>query len=106
MATSVGPILARRRKSPWQTFLHLWRDDQGFRGFLEFSLMGAVVLCFLHGVDFRGFRSPGAAPATVRAPQSNSLNSSRLPVIRDVMFDAGYFAGRPEPARSTLIEAA
>jgi TPR repeat protein len=105
MVTSLGPILARRQKGPWQTFLHLSRDDQGFRGFLEFALMGAVVLCFLHGVDFRGFRPPATAPSPVRAPQSNALKGSRLPVIRDVMFDAGYFAGHPEPARSTLIDA-
>lgn len=67
--------------------------------------MGAVVLCFLHGVDFKGFWSPGAAPAPVRASQSTHLKGSRLPVIRDVMFDASYFAERPEPARSALIEA-
>ena len=101
-------------KSPWQVFLGAWRSDPGFRGFLEFGLIGAVVLGFLHGLNLNSFNlmgsNPGAPvpyslPTSKLATQSSQPAGWRLPVVKDVMFDEGHFSNRPEPLRSKLTAA-
>lgn len=101
-------------KSPWQVFLGAWRSDPNFRGFFEFGVIGAVALCFLHGLNLHSLNLIGlnssvpaspVAPATDPAAQSSRLNGWRLPTVKDVMFDERYFAGRPERLRSKLIAA-
>jgi TPR repeat protein len=98
-------------KNPWQVFLGAWRGDPGFRGFFEFSVIGAVVLCFLHGLNLHSLNflrpnsSVPAPRATAPAVQSNRLNSWTLPTIQEVMFDENYFSERTEPLRSKLIGA-
>jgi TPR repeat protein len=101
-------------KSPWQVFSGAWRSDPNFRGFFEFGVIGAVVLCFLHGLNLDSLNLIGlnssvpasrVAPANDPAAQSSHLNGWRLPTVKDVMFDERYFAGRSEPLRSKLIAA-
>jgi TPR repeat protein len=98
-------------KNPWQIFLGAWRGDASFRGFFEFSVIGAVVLCFLHGLhlpglNFLGPNSSAPAPRTADpAVQSNRPNSWTLPTVKEVMFDENYFSERSEPLRSKLTAA-
>jgi TPR repeat protein len=115
--TGLKPILGDKRRSARQIAGELLRQQSPFRGFAEFALIGAVALYFLHGVDFTTFHMPGfgspqavapassagSSPAVV--PPSNAVRSSRLPTVRDVMFDRTYFAERPEPLRAQLIDA-
>jgi TPR repeat protein len=114
---SVKPVLPGKRRTAWQSAVGLYQGQSAFRGFAEFALIGAVVLYFLHGVDFKAFHIPsfgssqavappssaGSSPAV--APASNAVRSSRLPTVRDVMFDGTYFAERPEPLRAQLVDA-
>lgn len=108
MTESAIPIVS---KSPWQVFLSAWRGDPSFRGFFEFSVIGAVVLCFLHGLNLHSlnFVRPNSSVPAPRASdlavQSNRLNSWTLPTIQEVMFDENYFSERTEPLRSKLIGA-
>lgn len=107
------PILGGKRRSAWQVAVELYQGQTTFRGFAEFALIGAVVLLFLHGVDFkflqgvdfRGVRAPNVAPSQNSATPSSPAQVWRLPNLSDVMFDEAYFSGRPEPLRSQLIDA-
>jgi TPR repeat protein len=112
------PILGDKRRSAWQIAVELYRGQSPFRGFAEFAVIGAVVLYFLHGVDFKAFRLPSlgssqaVAPSSsagasqdAAAPSSSVVRGWRLPTVRDVMFDGRYFAERPEPLRAQLIDA-
>jgi len=98
-------------KSPWQIFLGAWRGDASFRGFFEFSVIGAVVLCFLHGLNLHSlnFMAPNLSVPAPRAAdpavQSNRPNSWTLPTIKEVMFDENYFSERSEPLRAKLTAA-
>jgi TPR repeat protein len=103
---SLKPILGDKRRNAWQIAVELYRGQSAFRGFAEFALIGAVVLGFLHGVDFKTFRKSGVAPSLDPATQSSPLKTWRLPKVSDVMFDEKYFLDRPEPLRSRLVDAA
>jgi len=117
-AASPKPILGDKRRNAWQIAVELYQGQSAFRGFAEFALIGAVVLGFLHGIDLKDFRMPGAGsssqavapPSSARSPQAVPLLSSdvtrwRLPTVRDVMFDGTYFFERPEPLRAQLLDA-
>src|SRR4051812_9123969 len=98
------PMIPITSKSPRQLIAELWRRDRSFRGFVEFGLIGAILLCFLHGLAFR-VSLGGLAPSTnipalpsayVKAPP---VQSARMPSISDVFFDEQHFAKRSEPLR-------
>ena len=100
---------------PWLVFLDAWRSDPTFRGFFEFGVIGAVVLCFLHGLSLPSLNVLGSnstvpvssiSRETDPALQSSRLNSRTLPTIQQVMIDENYFSERTEPLRSKLIAAA
>jgi TPR repeat protein len=111
-------ILPTASKSPWRVFSTAWSGDPNFRGFFEFGLIGAFVVCFLHGLNlnipgFAGLNpNPSASrvalatsPAINPVAPSSQPNSLKLPMVKDVMFDETYFAGRSEPLRSKLLAA-
>ena len=109
-------VMPASPKGLLSTLRHVWRTDRTFRGFVEFALIGGVVLAFLHGLsfDFRTVhQSPTATPqqsrtdATLQQSRTDKSFHRRvhMPRIADVMFDESYFADRPEPMRSSLIEA-
>jgi TPR repeat protein len=102
-------ILPAVKKNGWQVLVQLWRADGNFRGLLEFAVVGAVVLLFLHGAKFNvlNWRGPSTTvPASsVSAPPVAQNWSVRLPVLGDVMFDAAYFETKQEPLRAKLTAA-
>lgn len=59
-----GPILGTAHRGPWRVAFDLWRASGSFRGFVEFAVIGAVVISFL-GAPISGIgdltRSTGAA---------------------------------------------
>jgi TPR repeat protein len=108
-------ILPAARKNAWQVLAQLWRTDSNFRGLVEFAVVGAIVLIFLHGakINVLNWRGPSTtAPASslpaasVTAAPAAQNWSVRLPALSDVIFDAAYFETKPEPLRSTLTAAA
>jgi TPR repeat protein len=103
-------ILPTVKRSPWQFVAHLWSGDQTFRGFLEFALIGAVVLAFLHGLNLNVFKlrssvGPGVPQAADVASEPDHLRSWRLPTLADVTIDTAYVANKPEPLRRQLAKA-
>ena len=102
-------ILPAVKKNGWQVLVQLWRTDGNFRGLLEFAVVGAVVLGFLHGANFHvpNWRGPSTTVPASSAPAAPSAQNwtVRLPVLSDVMFDAAYFATKQEPLRTKLTTA-
>lgn len=112
------PVLPTGIKRPSRLVLDLWRARGSFRHFLEFAVIGAIVLAFLHGWKpdisaLWGARAPAQqepqAAEPIALPKNlANLSKSGLPAVprlSDVMFDDRYFAALGEPLRSQLVEA-
>lgn len=110
-ATAAKPILPGTRQGPVRLALTLWHGGGSFRNFLEFALIGAIVLAFLHGVriDLSALLSRLAPfPQAVSSMHYQRSEKSNLPVtphIDEVMFDEKYFASAEEPLRTHLVDA-
>jgi TPR repeat protein len=90
--------------------LTLWHGGGSFRSFLEFALIGAIVLGFLHGlnVDFSGLLrqfAPRSHDLTANIPGSAGPKLPITPHMDEVMFDEGYFTSAAEPLRTHLMDA-
>lgn len=117
-----GMLPGRSGVHPIAFFFRLYRQDPLFRGFLDFALIGTVVLAFLHlpnmqlgdplaatgsatvkdaqassGIDMRGFGKIMEAmpPATLQAPKGDPFVVDRTP-----------FASYPEAQRRAMTVAA
>jgi len=120
-----GGMIPAPRRGPARVALDLWRAGGSFRGFIEFSLIGAVVLAFLPGpgstalsVIMQLFSSgqhaatPTALPdagtmaapgATAELPPSfNDRNKTLAPRIGDLKITPDYFERVQEPLRGRL----
>src|ERR1700731_636803 len=97
-AGAAEPIMPFVPKSPWRLALGLLHQQGSFRGFVEFALIGAIVLAFLHGLrlDLSGLWNqitPQVRELTA-APPPAAQQQSGLPVtphMDEVVFDESYF---------------
>jgi TPR repeat protein len=105
------PVVPTMRKSSWLLALDLWRGDGSFRGFVEFALIGAIVLAFLPGDNLSGFAVKSGASekaALSHAPELSKFSGPSVPLaprLSDVALDAAYFKDVDEPLRSKLAAA-
>lgn len=110
--------VSREPRRPLQVAVQLWRSHSTFRGFLEFALIGALMLPFLAGVQLSrlGHKAISAVPGVTVADSSptsatlppNQASGSVLwtvPRLPDLVFDETYFAEVSEPLRGTLVKA-
>lgn len=104
------PVLPEARQSALRLALSLWHAGGTFRSFLEFALIGAIVLAFLHGlsVDLSGLWARVASSVHDPIMQPLTPTGPKLPItphMDEVMFDENYFASAPEPLRTHLVDA-
>ena len=92
--------------------LTLWLEGGSFRNFVEFALIGAVVLTFLHGLNldlspvWNLFTSPRGQISEQQSPAS--IAETKLPItphLDELIFDEAYFASVDEPLRTHLVDA-
>jgi TPR repeat protein len=116
-----------RREGALALALRLYRQDATFRGLLEFAIIGAIVLAFLHGSPIAMMMSSsstsgplpehGAAPvkpvvsATALSmgdllAQSDAILFPRLPGARDMTIDTAPFDTSSPDTRRLLLSAA
>lgn len=113
------------RRGPGRVALDLWRAGGTFRGFIEFAMVGALVLAFLHGGVatnmMRSLKPPAlTSPAQPRAnaiePPGKSDAKAELfatpadrpavaPRLADINLLPAYFSDVPQPLRQHLQEA-
>ena len=108
------------RRAPWLVAIDLYGAGGSFRGFVEFALIGAIVLWFLpggSGINSGSLMSafaptPSAAPSgTVSAPADPNLPQISKPIlplvprIRDLKIEPSYFDNVAEPFRARLVAA-
>lgn len=111
-AGAAKPIMPFVAKSPWRLALELLHQQGSFRGFVEFALIGAIVLAFLHGLrlDLSGLWNaipPQLAQLAARGTPTAQQHAG-LPVtphMDELVFDESYFVAAPEPLRAKLIAA-
>src|SRR4051812_25542801 len=120
MATGIGAdsrrgMLPPPQRSPWTVARDLYRARGTFRGFVEFAVIGAVVLSFLPGgldwLNSGWLRSlmPGQAAQPLQAPPNNELpkpsraNTPLVPRISDLKIEPSYFDQASEPLRGKLV---
>jgi TPR repeat protein len=116
-ATNKGTrgIIEPPRRSPWVVALDLYRAGGSFRGFLEFAVIGAIVLAFLPGGGMMSFatswmRGQTAPAATSPAPVQPGSPGAGIakphiplaPRISDLKIDPSYFDNAVEPLRGQL----
>jgi hypothetical protein len=105
------PVMPAVRKNPWRVLLELLHARGSFRGFIEFALIGAIVLAFLHGLrlDLSGLWNTLTPPArefaTAPPPPQEKSGLPVTPHMDEVIFDDSYFAAAPEPLRGALVAA-
>jgi TPR repeat protein len=108
------------RRAPWTVALDLYRGGGSFRGFLEFALIGAVVLWFVNGGAGTGFRdlmgifkSAPSGTSTGPVPGRPSADLAKMakpeipiaPRISDLKIEPSYFDAIEEPLRGKLVAA-
>jgi tetratricopeptide (TPR) repeat protein len=127
-STAPRPVFPAERKGPWRVFVDLLQGGHSFRGFFEFTFIGAIVLAFLHGFnpDLSGlWRAllPGDQSGVMRnganVPAGSGIGSivdrydekqnqphlPPTPLLKDVIFSESYFSGAEDPLRQTLKQA-
>lgn len=104
-------IIEPPRRAPWVVAFDLYKAGGSFRGFLEFALIGAVVLAFLPGGGFANFatswvRSLKSSDASTTAPAAPApLAKPHIPLaprIADLKIEPSYFDKVEEPLRTKL----
>jgi TPR repeat protein len=123
------PVFRAERKGAGRVLLDLLAPGTTFRGFFEFTVIGAIVLAFLHGYDpdisgaLRGWL-PAGTPAAVQSGAGagiagtnrvaavfraqDELNQPRMPMtphLAQVELRASYFSDQAEPLRTALMVA-
>jgi TPR repeat protein len=103
-------IIEPPRRSPWVVALDLYKAGGSFRGFVEFALIGAIVLAFLPGGGIGSFatswmrgQQKSTEPEPVIAIAKPQL--SLVPSIADVKIEPAYFDNVAEPLRTKLRNA-
>jgi TPR repeat protein len=113
-SNAAKPILPPARLGGWRLALSLWHSGGSFRNFVEFALIGAIVLAFLHGLSidvsglWRGVKQALDERAAQSLMSSGNSQEAKLPItphMDQVMFDESYFAAAAEPLRGHLIDA-
>src|SRR5258705_3681645 len=117
-----GPLLSPAYRGPGRVALDLWRARGSFRGFVEFAVIGAIVLWFLMNRGLPGLgdivrvavpafgtstasQAPIAASADLPTFQGNGAALPLAPRPSDVAFGESYFDAGSEPLRTQLVEA-
>jgi TPR repeat protein len=123
-----APILGTAPRGPWRLARDLYWAGGSFRGFLEFAVIGVVMMIYMATNPFSfaslatgllqsGPAAIGASPQSdPAAPQSglppsagtSQFNGQRAlaPRLSDIGFQADYFANESEPLRGQLKAAA
>jgi len=113
------PLLEVPRKSPARLFLDLYQAGSGFRGFVDFAVIGGIVLAFIHGLQpfATGFRLSGSgtatAPPSVQTQKMDTgdivkiglRNNLLAPRLSELGLDETNFDGVPQPLRLQLVTA-
>jgi TPR repeat protein len=117
--TVTGPsqFLQQEKKGPLRLLLDLHATNSTFRGFVEFAVIGAIVLFFIHGMQVvpefgAGSAHPTSAKISIQDVKDQGdvarlarRNSTMVPRLNELGLDEHYFAGDAEPLRTVLTEA-
>lgn len=127
--TGNGGIIRPPRRGAGRVALDLWRAGGSFRGFVEFAVIGSVILAFLPGhSDFGAlgaFRSliknqfGGSSSAPINPSTKDKLakpgpapelpvqnrNTPIVPRLSDLRIASDYFDGIEEPLHGRLVAA-
>lgn len=120
--TGTRGFIPTQRHTPWSVALDAYRSSATFRGFLEFALIGTIVLWFLSaggmGSGHSGSLLGGGKPRQQASDDSPSVpfappEASKprqpdiplMPRIGDVKIEPSYFKDVAEPLRGKLIAA-
>ncbi|MBA2402707.1 MAG: sel1 repeat family protein [Bradyrhizobium sp.] len=109
-------LLQADKKGPFRLLRDLYSTDNSFRGFVEFAVIGAVALFFIHGYQSVPMIGKAAKSAVSPAPTAHALpdpgdivkfarRGNLAPRLNELGLDETYFANDPEPLRSQLTEA-
>jgi TPR repeat protein len=113
-------IVQSPRRAPWLVAIDLYRAGGSFRGFIEFALIGALVLWSLPGGSGFNFGSLTSlfrptlssapqestpVPADPNLPQISKPTMPLVPRIRDLRIEPSYFDNVAEPLRGQLVAA-
>jgi TPR repeat protein len=120
-----GRTAPARRERPLALAFRLYRQDPTFRGLLEFAVIGAIVLFFLHPPlvawapmpsHMFGTQQPAAPPPPGIADMPQSLGAliahageglfTAIPNTRMMPIDVGLFATSTPAVRNALLAAA
>jgi TPR repeat protein len=124
-----GGIIRSPRRGAGRLALDLWRAGRSFRGFVEFAVIGSVVLAFLPGHSDLGasgaFRSliqnhfGGSSSAPINHSTKDKIakpgtapelpvqdrNTPLVPRLSDLRIAPDYFDGIEEPLHERLVTA-
>lgn len=113
-----GPVLGTAYRSPWRVAWDLWRARGSFRGFVEFAIIGGIVIWFLEargvpklpdilkdaGKSF-GVQTQVASKQNADLPLFKKTQAPLAPKLSEIELDQRHFETAPEPLRSQLIQA-
>jgi TPR repeat protein len=112
-----APVLTAPRKSAPRLFLDLYLAGTGFRGFVDFAVIGTIVLAFIHGIGSIASLNPfasagGSVPSVNKEPRTQGdmvkigvRNSMLAPRLSELGLDESYFNTVAQPLRSQLVDA-
>jgi TPR repeat protein len=113
------PLLVAPRKSAARLFLDLYLGGSGFRGFVDFAVIGGIVLAFIHGIQpivaglssFASSRAGVPPPAQAAPKDKNDIakiglrNNLLAPRLSELGLNETNFDRVDQPLRSQLVAA-
>jgi TPR repeat protein len=113
-----GPILGTSYRSPWRVAWDLWRARGSFRGFVEFAVIGGIVIWFLEARgapelpavlkdvgEAAGIQIRTEPKQNATLPLGKKAQAPLAPKLSDIELDQRHFETAPEPLRFQLMQA-